>query len=834
MLLVFLTGCGGCPTNTVDDPDAGGGGGASVSSSRGSVRVSSSGGAISGGGSSGNTGSGGSGSSAGGASSGGPIGESSSRPMGPTVVDLVVTPDPAVLDVPSTGGDLALTVEAILSDGSRRPAQSPFARSESPQIGTMADLTFHATGERNGVAQVRIRAEGAEKRHTITVRVRDVQIVSGAPDGIAGAFSGPVGDASTAPTLAYPLNNVVIPLNLAPMLFQWRSPIADAWYHLRIEGPLGSLDLYSTTNVVSPDAAAWRRLLLANAGSSLTATLESVQSAGGERHVAAQSRIHLANADLTATVYYWALNAGRIVRIDANSQTPTLLDTQPAGTCVACHALSADGQRLAFTYEGGNGPGGVINPSSPTQNVVGPDGNKRWNFAAISPNNNLLISNYQKQLVVRNASGDALTDVQNPVATEAAHPAWSPTGDMIAYASEIANADGNPAPWEVDYERSNLTIRAINPLTGAIGDVIRTLSGNGTNALIYPNFSPGGVWVIYNRAIYSRSMRENTRAPLPAPLEMVDVMGGGNPIVLDNASPAHDGYLATFSPFVEGGYLWVAFFSTRDYGVVLEGQARRQIWVTAIDQNPQPGQDPSHPAFYLPGQDLSTENMSSFFAPVPCVGAGGTCESDLHCCDGNLCRPNGSGQLVCTPPDQACRLPGDACSSDGECCAGAGPCFDDGSGTRTCTPPALQCRMTGQSCGFDDDCCVNAGSCFDNGSGMRVCTPVTNQCRMNGQSCSPSQPCCMGAGDCFTPPGSTESTCKTPDQRCHLPTESCTVDADCCAGTNARCLVNTMTGMKACLTPQNQCRTEAQPCMGDMDCCSPWACLDGACGSIGG
>jgi len=40
--------------------------------------------------------------------------------------------------------------------------------------------------------------------------------------------------------------------------------------------------------------------------------------------------------------------------------------------------------------------------------------------------------------------------------------------------------------------------------------------------------------------------------------------------------------------------------------------------VAAIDINPTPGTDPSHPAFYLPGQELNAGNLRGFWVVDPC------------------------------------------------------------------------------------------------------------------------------------------------------------------------------------------------------------------------
>jgi hypothetical protein len=635
--------------------------------------------------------------------------------------------------------------------------------------------------------------------------------------------------------VVYPPDGVVIPLNLAPLLFQWRNTLPGAWFHLRLEGSLGSLDLYtSNPNRVSPGSDAWRRLLQAHAGQSLTVTLESVASMGAERHVAVQRTMVLADADLTATVYYWALNVGRIVRIEANSLTPNVLPMNSAGgqECFACHALSNTGRRLAFTFYGGNQPGGVVDPANPEVNLIGPDTMKKWNFAAISPDDGLLLTNYSRQLTVRDGvSGEQKSGVSNPIASEVAHPAWSPTGGSIAYASSIADANGAAASSEIDFDRSDLTVREMNALTGVPGAVQRLIPGNG-DALYYPNFSPQSLFVVYNRGTHSRSGRDDIGQVYPATLELVDLATDDAPVTLERANPDADSYLATFSPFVEGGYLWVAFFSRRDYGVVLEGHRRRQIWVAAIDQNPQPGVDPSHPAFWLPGQDVTTENMSSFFAPVPCVDVGELCETDQGCCDGSLCRPNVSGQFVCTPPDEACGLPGDACTLDEDCCAGAGTCFDSGTGVKACTPAEDQCRAEGEPCQFNDDCCVNAGACFG-GSGTFICTPPDAQCVLNGAACTTDLDCCVGAGTCFFNPEGEGGQCLTSDQRCATPTETCSTRSDCCNVEDVECLTYTQTGTKACLTPAEQCRSDGEPCLDSAHCCGQQVCTFGECGAGG-
>ncbi len=824
-------GCPGCPTSATDEDggpgksSSGGSGGFSrPGSSSGASGMTSSG---SSGGASGGSPDGGVGSSGGGGGSSGTMGGSSGSVVtpdaGPQVASLEVAPNPAaVVASPGVGGQITLSVTAVLQDGTRRPARGPFYRSQNPELGAMDMDVFRATGERGGVATVRVRAEGRETTHPVSVSLRESQVEPGVPADLPTGFTGqPSGDPTRAPVMVYPYDQVVVPLNLAPILFQWTSPVAVYGYHLRVEGAHGALDLYTTQDRISATQGAWGRLLETHTGETLTVKLESIEAPGGVRHVMAQQSIRLARADLTGTVYYWALNVGRIVRIDAGSLTPAVLPmtgsvTTEGGECYACHTLSRDGTRLAFTFNGGSGPGGVVNPSASATNLLGPDGSMVWNFAAISPDNTKLLTNHANELRLRDINTGAELP-GNPVATGAAHPAWAPSRDLIAYASSIVGT------WEVDFSQADITVQTVDPTSGIPLSTLRVIPGGGA-ATYYPNFSPGGNFLVFNRGGWSRSELSGIR--YPATLELADLTGANTTLtVLARANPQQDSYLPTFSPFVEGGYMWVAFFSRRDYGLVTAGTTRRQIWVAAVDELPTPGTDSSHPAFWLPGQDVATENMSSFFAPAPCVGAGGSCTSDLGCCNGNLCRPNAQGMLTCTPPEQACALPGDPCGSDGECCVGAGPCFDPGNGMKTCTPPELQCKMVGQPCQFDDDCCIGAGTCFG-GTGTFVCTPPSMQCRANLASCTRNEDCCPGAGSCVINGETGMMACLRPDQLCAAPMASCTTTADCCDNSGSVCLPNATNGMLQCLRPQDQCRAESQACATAADCCAPLICDD--------
>ena len=162
---------------------------------------------------------------------------------------------------------------------------------------------------------------------------------------------------------------------------------------------------------------------------------------------------------------------------------------------------------------------------------------------------------------------------------------------------------------------------------------------------------------------------------------------GSEPIRIDRANgfghiPADQtaqNYEPTFIPVASGGFFWAVFASERQYGNTLTNQdvntRTKQLWVTAIDPFPQPGADPSHPGFWLPGQELDNNNMRGYAALNECKELGQTCEAGYDCCSGFCVEIDGAfvcdDQVPsCSPNESACEESSDCCDPDAECIAG--------------------------------------------------------------------------------------------------------------------------------------------------------------------
>jgi hypothetical protein len=145
-------------------------------------------------------------------------------------------------------------------------------------------------------------------------------------------------------------------------------------------------------------------------------------------------------------------------------------------------------------------------------------------------------------------------------------------------------------------------------------------------------------------------------------------------------------YEPTVNPVPSGGFAWVVFTSRRLYGNVAtidpfssdprnfdwQNQiTTKKLWVAAIDLNGQPGSDPSHPAFYLPAQELYAGNSRGFWTVDPCRPDGAGCETGDECCGGycsESSNPDAGTQLVCGSTTASCVPEFGRCTTDADCC----------------------------------------------------------------------------------------------------------------------------------------------------------------------
>jgi hypothetical protein len=160
----------------------------------------------------------------------------------------------------------------------------------------------------------------------------------------------------------------------------------------------------------------------------------------------------------------------------------------------------------------------------------------------------------------------------------------------------------------------------------------------------------------------------------------------------DHSDDVDHNYEPTVNPVGSGGYAWVVFTSRRMYGNVatispfcsdprygnlVTNVTPKKLWVAAVDLTQKAGTDSSHPAFYLPGQELLAGNSRGFWVLDPCSADGASCISGDQCCNG-YCEAGDGGALVCSnaPPNSTCSATGNKCTTAANCCDMTDACIN--------------------------------------------------------------------------------------------------------------------------------------------------------------
>ena len=320
------------------------------------------------------------------------------------------------------------------------------------------------------------------------------------------------------------------------------------------------------------------------------------------------------------------------------------------------------------------------------------------------------------------ASPTAATANGLPDGTSAGYPGFSPDDKMIAWV-DVAGSTQNV--------QGTIKVADYDPATLTFSNITDVAAPTGVQRMGYPVFSPDNKSLLFETQVRTSQSdtvmvtRNGTRSELwasnlegtPTPIPML-ALNGKNP---DGTSYLHSGpnnhgvpgaydprssydetgyddttlnYEPTVLPLVSGGYAWVVFTSRREYGnqltavpwkswppdydtTSLEDATVKKLWVAAIDLDAPPGSDPSHPAFYLPAQEILAGNSRGFWVLDPCKADGDDCESGDQCCNG-YCEPDSSQNLVCSniPPGTNCSGLQEICTTAADCCDPTNQCIN--------------------------------------------------------------------------------------------------------------------------------------------------------------
>jgi hypothetical protein len=517
------------------------------------------------------------------------------------------------------------------------------------------------------------------------------------------------------PRITYPYDGTVWPRGLLAPVLQWDGAGGDAVYlKIQSQGYLyegcfpgaGAPARFSVPEDAWVGAGEW------SLGAADPATMVLAVSTGG-RITAAAQRWTFALANIKGAIYYNTYGspkalqqvppaAGAVLKIVPGQAEPQLFlsipGLPPVGPCVSCHSLSADGSTMTASnhaYPFGPYLSQSYDVSAGAASML-KDGLPESGFAGIFPDGSLLVTNGPPSPSTDNPSfplgannvpaliGPAeshLVDTRTGSvigpgpALHAQMPTFSPDGRLVVYNS--FDDGGGHGIYVSDFD----------PVTKTF-DNQRAVYVDPVRYAGWPFVTPDGRAVIYVLGTRSDFVSQLPAGTVPPPLgntgrselriTYLDALGQSQPLDAANgyrngavylpAGAARDTdleFFPTVSPVAAGGYFWVFFTSRRTYGNIstlnLEDPVSKKIWVTAIDINAPPGADPSHPAFFLPGQELGSGNVRAFAALEPCKADASSCSSGTDCCSG-FCTDG-----VCGPPRE-CSGIDERCATRDDCC----------------------------------------------------------------------------------------------------------------------------------------------------------------------
>lgn len=557
---------------------------------------------------------------------------------------------------------------------------------DRPEIGDMgAGGLFTPTMLVAGVGSLSAQYSNATGTTNVTVTIKKSIDSVGVSPQQQGEFDNPSGGVDPSFTsLLYPYNETVFPLGVLAPELMWNGGGANDIYRVKLKEKYYEYVEYflapsPSQHIISQ--ADWDSVESSGSGSiSDPLSVEITRMTGTTAYQPVKQTWHIAQGKLKGSVYYWELpdacgsGNGRVLRIKPDSTAVDLF--YPGSECYGCHTVSRDGTTLFGSWDTSfpfpmqtldltQNP--AVFGSLTTANGIGgtfgafnDDGTKiiYSNDAASSPSNTQLniIDSTTGQTLVNNAMGFGCGEA-----------AWSPDGKKL---SAICGLGGGG--WVFDATSGYLAVADYDAATNVVSNVSQIVSqaaGQGRPA--YPSFSPGSEWIAFGRPTQGSRSTGNGDLWLVAP-------DGSGLKQLNAASNDNKSFNPVFAPLRAGGYFWLVYITRRDYGNRLVGANRQQLWITAIDDPPVAG-DPSHPPFYIRGQEDCGKSENAYYALDPCKQLGEGCTSGVDCCEGTCVKDPNTGEYVCgSPPDPGeCSQDGNSCETDADCCnAPTSKCID--------------------------------------------------------------------------------------------------------------------------------------------------------------
>jgi hypothetical protein len=575
-----------------------------------------------------------------------------------TYANVSVDPPMASLTVPIAGS--AMQVYKAYADVGGMThvdvtTQCTFSVADA-SLGTFNAATFASTSQ-GGDTVVTATCGNASGTGTLHLVLTGWILGMGAPTNSPSIFmSATAGsDPTKTPSIEYPLDKAVAPLNIPAVDSQWTTAQNDL-FHLSWTSPHIAIDLYTLDADAQFADDIWTAVAASAAGDAITVTVEGLlQASPTTKYASTPVTLNMSHDKIDNTaIYWWASSQGSLMsQTFGQTGAPTLIKND----CTSCHSVSRSGSRIGYsrcvngncgTLYGGymkydtvnnvwadtlNADGETQESSYSTFAPVGnpfPDDKQSVSLAALASCNLTLIDPDTGARVTSNVDTVSTHMNGNPGRC-ATMPDWAPDGKTVAFAS-TPNAGqwidvSNSAIAVMTYSYAGSTHTFGEPTIIVPGPI--TLPSGTYNNFFFPSFSPDGAYIVFDAA--RAAWRNFTVAGSPGQRLMLTNPTGSWTVELAGLNGAGD--LDTtwphWAPTTSSDYYWVVFSTERDYGhlktqantdpsCVANGvQQCKQIWISAISKATlgaaSPPSDPSSPPVWMPGQDITADNISPYW-----------------------------------------------------------------------------------------------------------------------------------------------------------------------------------------------------------------------------
>jgi hypothetical protein len=439
---------------------------------------------------------------------------------------------------------------------------------------------------------------------TVDTTVLDPTFPPPAPNLFGAGSPVVTSEPTRSPDLLYPANGTVFPRAVSRTLFQVaRGDLNDA-VRIELDNEVLHLAIETGSDRWAADGALQQLLSSAGIVAPLRTEIRATASGGdGTIYGGMPSTLEFSSDRPGGPIYFWSASTNGIMRggVDVTSATKLYPGST---TCVGCHALSRDGAQLAMGADNGTSFDLLTIDVATLATTIPAAPARQMGWATYSPDGSRLVVANNGILTEYDArTGAAIGGIEIGMNKYATHPDWSPDGSSLAIAMT------GVTPNNLDVKAASI---AVLPRTGDTWGAPQVLlPGSNSNNNYFPRWSPDGSVLAFVHAT------GNSQGAVSAELMLLPKAGGAPTLLaganyrvgrFDVADLANT--MPAWAPTV-GQHAWLAFVSARPYGNVLAG-GRGQIWVSAVDlTNPSA---PSHPAFWLPSQDVTVLNNNPSWA----------------------------------------------------------------------------------------------------------------------------------------------------------------------------------------------------------------------------